>query len=373
MEERSSISSYFRRRIGEKEAWELISWSGMSLIIRSSAIHAAGCYTMAPIRKGARVVEYTGPRISKDDADVKYEHSPTTYLFGVGDGTTVIDGHGTAMFINHSCDPNCETEEIERAGVDHGHPQHRRGEELTYDYYLYDGDDDEARCNCGSANCRKSMYSPEEIRRRARAAKKKADSRQTPGRHRETQTDDAYDAGLKPATGAPLRSSLLRHFHDGEHLAVGQGQIDALAFNVAVAAIEGDTGQSGAHFEAGEAFGLSGLLAQLEDAGADAAPRPGGMNEEGANFGGVGARIEESVVAAGAMIAAVGRFAAGPAAAGREAATGVGAVRVIGRFDREVGAVGDQLRVETQPGAQAPDPSARASSPAPAARGRRPQ
>ena len=84
----------------------------MSLIIRSSAIHAAGCYTTAPIKKGTRVIEYTGPRITKEEADEKYQDSPTTYLFGLGDGSYVIDGHGTAMFINHSCDPNCETDEI---------------------------------------------------------------------------------------------------------------------------------------------------------------------------------------------------------------------------------------------------------------------
>ncbi len=127
---------------------------------------------MAPIRKGARVVEYTGPRIAKDAADEKYEKSPTTYLFGVGDGTTVIDGHGTAMFINHSCDPNCETEEMDGRVWIMAIRNIAAGEELTYDYRLYDGDDDEARCNCGSKNCRKSMYAPEEIRRRVQAAKK---------------------------------------------------------------------------------------------------------------------------------------------------------------------------------------------------------
>jgi SET domain-containing protein len=85
----------------------------MGLIIRSSDIHAAGCYTTAPIGKGSLVVEYTGPRISKEEGDRIYENSPVTYLFGLDDGRTVIDGHGTAMFINHSCDPNCETEQID--------------------------------------------------------------------------------------------------------------------------------------------------------------------------------------------------------------------------------------------------------------------
>lgn len=159
----------------------------MALIIRSSDIHAAGCYTMDPIRKGSRVVEYTGPRIPKDLADAKYENSPTTYLFGVGDGSMVIDGHGTAMFINHSCDPSCETEESDGRVWISAIRNIAAGEELTYDYYLYDGDDDEARCNCGSANCRGSMYSPEELRRRARAKKKAAGrkpGRETPVRAR---------------------------------------------------------------------------------------------------------------------------------------------------------------------------------------------
>jgi SET domain-containing protein len=144
----------------------------MTLIIRSSAIHAAGCYTMAPIRKGARVVEYTGPRIPKEEADEKYQDSPTTYLFGVGDGRTVIDGHGTAMFINHSCEPNCETEEMDGRVWIMAIRNIKAGEELTYDYYLYDGDDDEALCNCGSKKCRGSMYGPEELSRRARVKKR---------------------------------------------------------------------------------------------------------------------------------------------------------------------------------------------------------
>jgi hypothetical protein len=46
------------------------------------------------------------------------------------------------------------------------------GEEITYDYCLYDGGDDEAICNCGAKECRGTMYSKEEIRRRKRAAKK---------------------------------------------------------------------------------------------------------------------------------------------------------------------------------------------------------
>ncbi len=134
----------------------------MALIIRSSAIHAAGCYTTTRIRKGAYVVEYTGPRLSKDLADIRYEALPMTYLFGLGDGTTVIDGHGTAMFLNHSCEPNCETEEeADRVWI-MALRDIAAGEELTYDYHLYDGDPADAPCYCGAAGCRGSMFSSSE-------------------------------------------------------------------------------------------------------------------------------------------------------------------------------------------------------------------
>ncbi|MGA3373075.1 MAG: SET domain-containing protein-lysine N-methyltransferase [Terracidiphilus sp.] len=146
----------------------------MALIIRSSAIHAAGCYTTTSIRKGAHVAEYTGPRLTKAEADQAYEASPITYLFGLGDGSVVIDGHCMAMFINHSCDANCETSEEDGRVWIKAIRKIAPGEEITYDYCLYDGGDDEAICNCGAAKCRGTMYSKEEVRRRKVAAKKTA-------------------------------------------------------------------------------------------------------------------------------------------------------------------------------------------------------
>jgi hypothetical protein len=146
----------------------------MGLIIRSSAIHAAGCYTTTAIRKGTRVAEYTGRRVTKAEADAAYEQSPITYLFGLGSGEIVIDGHCTAMFINHSCDANCETSEEDGRVWITAICNIAAGDEITYDYCLYDGGDDEANCNCGAKRCRGTMYSKEEVRRRKAVAKKAA-------------------------------------------------------------------------------------------------------------------------------------------------------------------------------------------------------
>ena len=137
----------------------------MGLIVRSSDIHAAGVYTTTPIKKDAPVVEYTGPIVSRERADELYEGRPYTYLFGLDDGR-IIDGHGIAAFINHCCDPNCETVEIDGKIWILALRDIKAGEELTYDYCLFDGEeDDEAPCYCGAKNCRGTMYSEEEIER----------------------------------------------------------------------------------------------------------------------------------------------------------------------------------------------------------------
>ena len=146
----------------------------MRLIIRSSAIHAAGIFTLERIRKGTLVVEYTGMRMKHDDADELYGDRPYTYLFGVGDGSHVVDGFGMAMYLNHSCAPNCETEEDEDEHIwIRAIRNIEPGEELVYDYFLYDGEG-HAPCTCGVEHCRGTMYSPAEIRKRKRAARKAA-------------------------------------------------------------------------------------------------------------------------------------------------------------------------------------------------------
>jgi len=145
----------------------------MALIVRRSKIHGDGAYATAPIAKGRVVAEYTGPRLTNEQADVLYDHSPRTYLFGLIDGEHVIDGDGVAAFINHSCDPNCEADEVKGRVIIRAIRRIEAGEEIAYDYNLYDGDlDDPAPCFCGAKNCRGSMYSAKERKRRKTARRK---------------------------------------------------------------------------------------------------------------------------------------------------------------------------------------------------------
>jgi hypothetical protein len=141
----------------------------MALVIRTSRIHNRGCYTTTAIRKGAMVVEYKGPRISIEEGDRRYEGKEITYLFGLEGGKHVIDGSGIARYINHSCHPNCTTEEIDGRIWVSALRDIKPGEELSYDYMLYDGEG-HAPCRCGAKKCRGTMYAPAELKRQKRAA-----------------------------------------------------------------------------------------------------------------------------------------------------------------------------------------------------------
>jgi SET domain-containing protein len=137
--------------------------------VRNSPIQGRGVFAQRPIRKGARVIEYLGERISHREADRRHTSEDGwfahTMLFIV-DSKTVIDATyrgNSARWMNHSCRPNCEA-------VDDGGRIYieairdiRTGDELTYDYNLML---DEAHtpaakkahpCRCGTPRCRGTL------------------------------------------------------------------------------------------------------------------------------------------------------------------------------------------------------------------------
>lgn len=136
----------------------------MAIILRESRIHSFGCYTDRRIRRGTLIVEYVGAPLTNEEADDLYDDFPNTYLFGLDGGKRIIDGYGVAAFVNHSCDPNCETDQIGGGMWIIAARDIEPGEELTYDYNLYDGEDD-APCYCGAAVCRGSLYSAAHLRK----------------------------------------------------------------------------------------------------------------------------------------------------------------------------------------------------------------
>ena len=154
-------------------------------VVRDSHIHGRGVFAARRIRKGTRIVEYTGERISNKEADRRYDDTRMkrhhTFLFTL-DSRTVIDGAiktggGDASFINHSCEPNCEAVITDRKIFIHALHTIEPGEELAYDYqYERTGKNDAELekfyvCKCGAPSCRGSIMKPakkKKLRARAR-------------------------------------------------------------------------------------------------------------------------------------------------------------------------------------------------------------
>ena len=140
--------------------------------VRSSPLHGLGVFARQRIRKGTRIIEYLGERVSHAEADRRYEDKDAsdahTFLFIV-DGRTVIDAGvagNEARFVNHACEPNCESVIENRRVFIEAVRTIEPGEELTYDYQIQREVDDPPdvdaifACRCGSARCRGSMLWP---------------------------------------------------------------------------------------------------------------------------------------------------------------------------------------------------------------------
>ncbi len=126
-----------------------------------SPIAGTGCFANKSFKKGQVVGEYTGEIIDDDEADSRYGDEEMTYLFDIGRGR-YIDGDtddNPVKYINHSCDPNCESEQDGKRIFIVALRDIKKGEELTYDYHLQVEEDDEDpyTCRCGARECRGTM------------------------------------------------------------------------------------------------------------------------------------------------------------------------------------------------------------------------
>jgi len=151
--------------------------------LRQSPIQGQGAFATRRIRKGTRIIEYAGQRITQDVADERYDDESMkrhhTFLFTLDEDTVIdaaVDGN-EARFINHSCEPNCqafiEGKQIFIYAIRTIEP----GEELSYDYAYerMEGMDEESEklyvCRCGTKSCRGTILAPPKPPKRARTAK----------------------------------------------------------------------------------------------------------------------------------------------------------------------------------------------------------
>jgi SET domain-containing protein len=141
---------------------------------RQSGVHGKGVFALEDIPKGEVIIEYKGEVISWKEALRRHPHNPAepnhTFFFHINE-KHVIDGGSkgnSARWINHSCKPNCEADEIGDRVFIKSIKKIKAGEELNYDYGLIiDGKYTkkllaEYPCWCGSKKCRGTLLAPKD-------------------------------------------------------------------------------------------------------------------------------------------------------------------------------------------------------------------
>ena len=156
---------------------------------RRSSVHGNGVFAVQDLAEGERIIEYKGEIITWKEALRRHPHDPAqpnhTFYFHIDDGR-VIDGNvdgNAARWINHSCEPNCEADEVDGRVYIKALRNIAAGEELNYDYGLIIDEPytekllSEFPCYCGSEQCRGTLLKPkdddEDDKKKKKKAKKK--------------------------------------------------------------------------------------------------------------------------------------------------------------------------------------------------------
>ena len=122
---------------------------------KGSKIHGMGGFARKKMRKGERIIEYVGEQVSKKESARRCIEEDNRYIFQINRKWD-IDGDvdwNPARWINHSCDPNAETDIIDDRVYISALRKIEPGEEITYNYNFDLEEYEGYPCNCGKRRC----------------------------------------------------------------------------------------------------------------------------------------------------------------------------------------------------------------------------
>ena len=121
---------------------------------RDSPIHGSGGFARLDIAAGARIVEYLGRKIDKQES-LRQCELDNPYIFSITEEYD-LDGNvewNPARLLNHSCGPNAEAQDFDERIWIVALRDIAAGEEITFNYNYDLQDYREHPCRCGAANC----------------------------------------------------------------------------------------------------------------------------------------------------------------------------------------------------------------------------
>lgn len=133
--------------------------------IASSGIHNRGIFAKTDIKRGTEIIQYLGKKVTKKQGDLiadrciekskKSKVFGAVYLFSLNKRYD-LDGNvkwNPARYINHSCSPNCDSENIDGEIWIKATKDIKKGEELSYNYGYGWKEREDHPCKCSSDNC----------------------------------------------------------------------------------------------------------------------------------------------------------------------------------------------------------------------------
>jgi SET domain-containing protein len=126
--------------------------NGLSVL--KSPIHGLGCFATVPFLQGMWIAEYTGERITREEAMRRMGKPGGTRISELDDNWYIdgmVDGN-QSQYMNHSCDPNADALVVGSTMVIFALRKIQPGEEITIDY-LNSFEQDGSVCRCRTSSC----------------------------------------------------------------------------------------------------------------------------------------------------------------------------------------------------------------------------
>jgi SET domain-containing protein len=123
--------------------------------VRASKIDGRGCFATVAFKKGRKIAELVGERVSRVEAARRMRGKRRLHICGINSywGIDSSRGGNGSQFINHSCRPNSFLRIIHEHIIFFALRDIEAGEEITLDY-INSYHPDDYRCRCGAKGCR---------------------------------------------------------------------------------------------------------------------------------------------------------------------------------------------------------------------------